>query len=195
MASTALTLNQIDSAFEGIAHADAAIMHWPTQDVQTGISRNRGDGWQIRMDIPRMALRAALLVRAEIRSRGNDLSTRIAIAIGHAEADTPNDPNESIGAVFVASGRLLDGMPRGTTMAHASGGALSATTRLADHISQNWTKAQAAAMVHALTPNPPTRAEIGRALGKSRQAVDQALTAAGYPALSDALRMIETTHE
>ncbi|MEM9344537.1 MAG: MarR family transcriptional regulator [Pseudomonadota bacterium] len=174
--STELSADQISTAFTAI-------------EAAAPISRNRGDGWQLLLTQPATALRTALRIRAALRR--HDLTTRIAIASGVSTAPIPKDLNEATGPVFVASGRALDAMSKGTTLAHAAGGALAATTRLADHISTGWTQPQAAAMHLALSPDAPTRAEIGAALGKSRQAVDQALAAAGYPALSDALRLIE----
>lgn len=155
------------------------------------VSRNRGDGWQVALTQPETALRVALRIRAALCGADPAFITRISIATGPSHQPIPDDLNEATGDVFVASGRALDDLPNGVTLAFAAGGALAAVARLADHISTGWTPAQAAAMYLALAPEPQTRAEIGDALGKSRQAVDQALSAAGYKALSDALKLIE----
>lgn len=203
--STGLTDAQIRTAFSMLENEVVAVLKtWAGQTLQPVFARSRGDGWQMRLGQPAFALRCALFVRAALKSQDEDAAssnpqsvgtsgvhTRIAIATGFGDPETPENLNEATGPVFVASGRALDAMPKGATLAHASGGPLAAATRLADHISADWTQPQAAAMQHALAPDAPTRAEIGVALGKSRQAVDQALAAAGYKALSDALRLIE----
>jgi len=208
--STGLTDAQIRTAFSMLENEVVAVLKtWAGQTLQPVFARSRGDGWQMRLGQPAFALRCALFVRAALKSQHEDAAssnaggydaqsvrpsgvrTRIAIATGFGDPATPENLNEATGPVFVASGRALDAMPKGATLAHASGGPLAAATRLADHISADWTQPQAKAMQHALAPDAPTRAEIGAALGKSRQAVDQALAAAGYKALSDALRLIE----
>ncbi len=76
-------------------------------------------------------------------------------------------------------------------MAHAKGGAHHAATRLADHIASGWTQAQARAVAALISPNAPPRAEVAAFFGITRQAVNQALWSAGYPALLDAVAAIE----
>lgn len=76
-------------------------------------------------------------------------------------------------------------------MGHASGGALNALILLADHISQGWTPAQARAIFTMLPPGAGPRRAVAERLGISRQAVDQALHAAGFPAIDAALTQIE----
>lgn len=189
--STALEHTTIETIFHALRHAAREIGVW--QDAPIRLARSRGDGWQICLDRPELALRSALLFRAAIRSWGKTLQTRVAIAIGDTQPGDTRDPNAATGPAFVASGRALDALKGDATMVHAAGGALGAATRLADHISRDWTEAQASAVFHALPPGRITRGEIGNTLGKSRQAVDQALAAAGFRALSDALAMIEET--
>jgi hypothetical protein len=76
-------------------------------------------------------------------------------------------------------------------MAHAGGGALDAAFRLADHIAQGWTRAQARAVCAMLPPGAGPRRIAADRLGVSRQAVDQALRAAGFAAIEAALEQIE----
>ncbi len=80
-----------------------------------------------------------------------------------------------------------------TQMATYNLGPKAATFALADHISRDWTPAQAATILPMLTTEdpPPSYTELARRLGKSRQAVKKALDGAGYDAFSLALEPYE----
>ena len=188
--SSDLTASQLDAALDAVKEAADAIAGWRKQLV-TGHARRGGDSWQCAIGAPALDLRAALFIRAALRREGKTFSTRIAIARGPGTLPEDNDPNGAHGPVFTASGRLLADISNHAQIAHASGGALAAATRLADHISQGWTVAQARAIHAALRPGVGPRAEIAEQIGITRQAVNQALWAAGFPALSDALEFIE----
>ena len=187
--STALARDDVERAFVALSEAAEAIGGW--QRTPARFTRSRGDGWQLYLARPELALRAALTLRAALAAAGRTVETRIAMATGPGAPEPPEDLNEATGPAFTASGRALDALAGGATMAHASGGALGAAVRLADHISRGWTEAQGRALLHMLPPDPPTRAEVGDRLGISRQAVDQALAAAGFPAIEAALGLIE----
>jgi len=187
--STTLARGDVERAFSALTEAAKAIGGW--QGSPTRFSRSRGDGWQLYLARAELALRAALVLRAALAAAGKPAETRIAIASGPGGAEPPEDLNAATGPAFVASGRALDALSGGATMAHASGGALGAAVRLVDHLSRGWTEAQGRALLHMLPPDPPTRAEVGERLGVSRQAVDQALAAAGFPAIEAALGLIE----
>lgn len=189
IASSDLSSADLDRAFRALRTAGDEIATW--QDADVRLTRFRGDGWQICLSRPELALRAALLMRAALRAEGRRFATRIATATGPGNPGDSDKLSGATGPVFVASGRALDALAERTTMRHASGGAIGAAVRLADHISRDWTQVQAEAMVIFLRAAPPTRAEAGKMLRKSRQAVDQALSAAGFNAIDDALRMIE----
>ncbi|OCX67176.1 hypothetical protein BFP70_03185 [Thioclava sp. SK-1] len=156
----------------------------------TRLARTRGDGWQIASPAVAHGLRIALLIRAGLRADPSRLATRIAIASGPGPLPAQTDLNALNTPAFIASGRCLDTL-RDIGLAHADGGAVAATTRLACMVSDGWTTAQAQAMVHALHLPAPGTTQIGRVLKKSRQAVDQALNSARWPALSDALTLLE----
>ena len=152
-------------------------------------TRNRGDGWQISLPPDRPGLREALAFRAGLRRADRRFDTRIAIATGQAEIAGP-DLNAATGAAFTEAGHMLDSLT-GAEIDHAGGGALSAVAILASELSRGWTQAQARAVLPMLAPEPPTHAEIAQAYGVTRQAINQALAGAGYPALSRALARIE----
>lgn len=191
--SSGLAPERIEEAFAVLGSAAERIAAW--QGHPTSLSRYRGDGWQIVVMRPRLALRAALVLRAALRAGGRDLSTRIALASGQDRPPHLPDLNLATGPVFVASGRALDTIEAPAQMVLAGGGALGAAVRLADALSQGWTQAQARAILPMLAPVPPTRILVAESLGIRRQAVEQALIAADYPALSQALEMIEAAQD
>ena len=190
--STQLSGTDQRRVFEALRDGAGRIADWLGNPVQ--FTRNRGDGWQICLPGARPGLRAALGMRAALRAEGKTFETRIAIASGPGEIPPNGDLNIATGPVFVAAGRALDALD-GPYMVHAGGGALGATVRLADHISAGWTPAQARAVLPMLAPAPPTHAAAARDLGISRQAVDQALNAAGFAALLDALALLDAAED
>jgi hypothetical protein len=194
VASTGLSPARLDAAMETLATATREISGW-RPGLVAGFGRRGGDAWQCAVSAPGLALRAALYFTAVLRREGADLSTRIAIATGQGALPGDADTNRGHGPAFVASGRLLAEIDSHARMAHADGGALGAATRLADHVAQGWTPAQARAMSEMMPPGAGPRAAAARRLGITRQAVDQALWAAGFPALDAALEMIEAMEE
>ena len=192
VASSDLTSTDVDAALTTIETAATAMSGWRTPKLSTQFARRGGDAWQVALSEPSLALRAALYIQACLRRDTNGVTTRIALATGPGTLPDSGDLNAAHGPVFVASGRLLDTLSRQTLLAHASGGATHAATRLADHIAAGWTQAQSRTMAAVLPPDAPNRADIAKSFGISRQAVNQALWSAGYPAIADALSALET---
>lgn len=193
IASSKFSPAKLDAAMAALGDAVEHIGGWQ-DSIVTGFARRGGDGWQCALSAPRLSLRAALYLRASLRHLGKDHATRIAIAEGEGILPADRDPNGAHGPGFIDSGRLLEALPSRTGMAHDAGGALGAAVRLADHISQGWTPAQARATALMLPPPDRSRADAAKSLGITRQAINQALWAAGYPALEEALALIENDH-
>lgn len=182
--STGLTHAQLKRANTLLADAYSEI----SLDGNDPFDSFRGDGWQMAFPDSRKGLRFALLIRATLRSESDAFETRIALAENHGSAML----FQSNSATYVASGRTLDAMPSDRFMGHASGGALHAATVLADYISHGWTVAQARAIRPFLTPRTrTTQQHVADTLAISRQAVGQALEAAGYNVIHPALTAIE----
>ncbi|MFW2541903.1 MarR family transcriptional regulator [Primorskyibacter sp. 2E107] len=192
VASTALDASELDATLDAVRGASVLVSQWGAPDPVTGFARRGGDGWQIAFTDFARSLRAALLVQAYIRRLGKGRATRIAIATGEGTLPASGDPNAAHGTAFVTSGRLLETMPPERLMDHADGGARAATVLLADRIAQGWTPAQARAMAEILPPGSGPHSAVASLLGITRQAVDQALTAAGWPAMDAALTAWET---
>lgn len=191
VASSDLTPEAVDAALVTIDTAVTEISDWHSPKRITRFARRGGDGWQVAIDAPSLALRAALYIQACLKRENAATVTRIALAAGTGSLPETADLNAAHGPVFVASGRLLTTLSGHALMAHADGGATHAATRLADHIASGWTQAQARAVASQLAPNAPPRIEVAQAFGITRQAVNQSLWSAGYPALDDALQAIE----
>ncbi len=189
--SSSLGAAALDASMAALRDAAGALRGWPP-GMAAHFARRGGDGWQVALDRPALAFRAALYLQAVLRREDADRATRIALATGTGQL-RGGDLNAASGAAFTASGRLLDAIPRHALMAHAAGGAAAAALRLADHLAQQWTQAQARALCELLPPDPGPRSDAAERLGITRQAVDQALWAAGYPALIEALGYLEVS--
>ena len=187
--STNLPRDRLDAALQALHDGAETVSRWLSQDVY--FTRHRGDGWQICLPAGATPLRAALAMRAALRRQDRDLRTRMAIATGTAEIPVSGDLNAATGPAFVASGQFLDQLDA-AMIADAAGGAIGAVTRLAHHVSDGWTQAQARAVLPMLAPERPTQDAVAEDLGISRQAVRQALVAAGMPDILAALDMLET---
>jgi len=140
-----------NSAIQAIADT-ATLMNAPFE-------RYRGDGWQVLLLHPALALRFTLLCTARLRSRKLPLS-RFAIGIDDiGPVRAPSLASES-GTAFVLSGELLDDMPKRAVFGIASltrklDEMTLAASRLADQMARKWTPEQAEAMVLALDPAKP----------------------------------------
>lgn len=187
--STSLTEARLEQALAALGEGAALLSGWLGTNVH--FTRHRGDGWQICLPPHPAPLRAALTLRAALRRQDRDLRTRMAIATGPAQVPADGNLNTATGPAFVASGQLLDRLDA-AMIADASGGAIGALTRLAHHVSDGWTQAQARAALPMLAPDRPTQETVAEDLGITRQAVRQALLAAGMPDILAALDMLDT---
>ena len=186
-------LDRIMATLDKVAWELSGWAHTSDNGTETAFARRSGDGWQIAINRPKFALRASLYVQARVHALNESFSTRIAVATGKGELpqNANADLNSAHGPVFRDSGRSLEQLSGHTLMSHAEGGATDAVFLLADHISQGWTQAQARAVSVMLPPRSGPRRIAAEQLGISRQAVDQALWAAGYPAIKAALARLE----
>lgn len=191
VASTDLGPDQLTETMEALRAAAREIAGW-ADGMETGFAQRGGDGWQMALDRPVLAFRATLYLQAVLRRLAEGRTTRIAVAEGAGSLPDDRDPNKAHGPAFTASGRGLDQMGTHVLLLHAEGGATGAAYRLADALAAGWTQAQARALCQMLPPGTVTQAEAAAELGITRAAVQQALAAADYRALHDALQMMET---
>ena len=166
------------------------ISHWQADGADTRFTRFRGDGWQILLTDPTLALRAAVTLMARLRASETGLDTRLAIGIGQIDRLGSNDLSDAAGAAFVFSGRALDAMKRADRMAIMGLEPIRLHRSLLDLIDERltrWTPEQAEAAARYLHPDSPTLNDIGADLGISPQAVSYRLTGAGAPRLRHVL--------
>ncbi|WP_428515934.1 MarR family transcriptional regulator [Roseovarius sp.] len=187
--SSALSADRLDDVMACLDRLSDDISAWG-QGATAAFGRRGGDGWQLAVNPAEYTLRSTLYLQSSLMALEPAVQTRIAVATGKGTLSDVN-PNSAHGPAFSASGRLLESLSGNTLLAHAAGGPLDATFRLADHIAQGWTQAQARAVAAMLPPGTGPRRVAADRLGISRQAIDQALHAAGYPALHDALTLLE----
>lgn len=193
VASGALGPNKIARAFAALEDSAAAQGDW--HGAALNFTRNRGDGWQVVLARPKMALRAALVFRAALRAEGDEFDTYIAVAEGRLTHAPYPDLNDETAEVFVSSGNHLDDIKTTSSQqrfVHAAGTDIDAVFVLADHISQGWTPPQAAAVLPFLTPgHHPSYTEVARMQGKSRQSITKSLAAASLEPLRSAIWIVE----
>lgn len=187
-----LDTDALSAVFGALEQAARGIGDWPANQAAPVIfARFRGDGWQMALPAP-YALRAALVMRAAVRTTGKGRETRIGIGIGAAQI-SGTDLAAAQGAAFVQSGHALDGIKRAPLLAAPQGPVLlRATLPLADRIAQGWTPKQAQIALHLLVPAPPTHDALAAQLGQSRQLIQKQAEAAGLAALTESIEIYET---
>ena len=190
--STELGPEKIERAFTALENCAKVQEDWHGAPLH--FTRHRGDGWQVVLARPEMALRSALAFRAALRAEGTEFDSYTGIAEGEVAGEVGPDLNDETGDAFRASGDTLEDMKTGGyhRLFHDSQGPLNAAIALADSISSNWTPTQAAAILPFLAPGPSLKmTTVAKSLGKSRQAVAKSLEAANILPLSFAVNSIE----
>jgi hypothetical protein len=187
--SSDLEAGGLTEVFDALEAQAMRIAQWP--DSMAPFARFRGDGWQMALP-PRYALRAALTLRAAVRSTGKGRDTRIGIGLGAGTMDG-NDLAGADGPAFVQSGHALDTLKRSPYMAAPDGPLpLRIALPLADEIVQGWTPKQAQVVQALLAPDAPTQEALAQTLGRSRQMTQKQADAAGITALLESCALYET---
>jgi hypothetical protein len=182
--------------------------YWPIAGNR--FTRFRGDGWQMVLHTPHLALRHALFLMAYLRSHKNAVPTRIAIGIGEIESEGTDDLSDAAGEAFVTSGRCLDLMSAHETLflmgqENAKGDGIAtgpvvtnaekaAVVMLEERLSR-WTPEQAEAAALYLHPGQPTLKDLATILDITPQAVGYRVRGAGAPAIRETLKLLEPAWE
>jgi hypothetical protein len=162
----------------------------------TGPEIFRGDSWQLLLSQPQYALHVAAIIRAGLKSR-KLLDTRIGIGLGNAEM-LGNDLGQSDGAVFRLSGKALDELKRGDTLAckfeestifrESSELFLNSSLKFAARFMEDWSHLEAFAISRALEGKTHQYIAGEWPGGKtSQQNVTSALRRGGWPLLNNLL--------
>ena len=138
----------LERAMDLFAEAATEVAAWSPGALPPRFTRFRGDGWQMLVADPGLALRAALYLTARLRAADLDLGTRIAIGIGGIDSLGKTSLADARGPAFEASGRTLDHMGRTRRLA-IEGDGITGFHRiildLLDEIATHWTRQQAEA--------------------------------------------------
>lgn len=187
VASSKLAPEELAEAMRALGGAAADFAGgWAGAGWDPGFSAFRGDGWQCLAPAPRLALRAALTLRARLGALGRQFDTRVSIAMGAGRA------------AFELSGRGLDAMEHVRRFAVAwtdpppDAALLRAVFALTDEVSRNWTPGQSRVFARLLLERRrPSQAALARDLDITQQAVAAHLAGGGDWAMQEALRAVE----
>jgi hypothetical protein len=178
----------------------------------------RGDGWQALLTDPALSLRAALFIRAYVRSRflekmpekvsgrefsasGLTFDTRLAIGVGFVDYVPENRAAAGDGPAFRRSGKLLEQMtsPMAGTIRFAADGVgdfetgslLDGIAQLTGDLAARWNAEQSQALIGAL--QGWTHSQIARLWpnGIAPETVEQYLQEAGLHAIRHGLSVFE----
>lgn len=173
MAERNIMLSTIDKIHELLS---------PAIDIKMEIFR--GDSFQIGISNAKDSIRAALAIRAHLRSHRFEaaktiLDARIAIGIGTLDYESET-LSTSDGEAYRLSGRLLDTMDKARlkvcTPWHNANEELQLATAFADDIVSSWTQNQSKIILSSLLTSK-SHFELSQELGISRQMVDKSLRA------------------
>ncbi len=191
---------EVDAAISEIARTAEYL--GTLADAHTRFTRFRGDGWQIVLGRAGWAMRAALIIIADMKAKGKAIETRISVGIGRYESLGTDDLSDASGQAFITSGRRLDDMPSHRRLV-IEGGRTDAPHGVPDHtwqiaifdmaewIASRWSQPQAEAMAMALRFDWQTQDELAQRLGITRQAMHARLRGAGFQAMENALHAFE----
>lgn len=194
VASTRQPADRVDAAMQALRLAADRIATWQSPARDPRFTRFRGDGWQIALTAPDLALRAAVVLQGTLGALG--LESRISIGIGPAETLGTTDLSDAAGKAFELSGQGLDKMADASRIAIAGPSVTDPDAMIADLLGERmgrWTAAQAeAAALQLASPDRViTLAEVGKALGISPQAVNDRVRGAGCATIASVLRRWE----
>lgn len=168
----------------------------PREIVASPFVIYRGDSFQGVISVPEEAIRAAVLIRANLLSKFKGkkarLDARIAIGLGTIDyLPTGDRAGEGDGEAFRSSGMELDTIKKGEqnliikTPWEEVNEELMTELALLDALVQRWTKEQAEAIQYQL--QGLTQEDIAKILKITQPAVFQRLSIAGYRAVQAVL--------
>ncbi|MCE8026581.1 MULTISPECIES: hypothetical protein [Halomonadaceae] len=160
--------------------------------------RYRGDGFQIALPDPTVAMPAAVLLRAALIRHSEEhqrWDARIAVAIGQDAWQPGQRVTEASGEVFVRSGQTLDTMSEGTAhlalslVEEPNSECLALLTRFVDDLLDGWSRYSAETVYLSLWHEESQQA-LAKRLGISQPSVHKRLRAARWALLDDYLRYL-----
>jgi hypothetical protein len=197
--SSRLPRRQLEAVRSSLIRAVDEVKRWKRGLVRGRPEFFRGDGWQVLLTDPSMALRVSIFLRASLLAKGI-ADTRVATGLG-AGSETPfKRVALSTGQAFVLSGHALDQMTqysRMTIEVPKSAGPVSdwmpVIGHLCDALIGQWTRRQAQIVCVAIHPKEPDYQDVARLLRPtvSKQAVAKALSGANWQVIRETIRGFE----
>jgi hypothetical protein len=178
-----------------------ALQSWDKRLVRSKAEFFRGDSWQVLLAKPELALRAALFLRARLKST-QLTDTRIAIGIGTVDVVSPKRVSLSSGEAFRLSGHALDELSGSSRFAVSfPDGAprdmvrwLPVVAAFCDSIAQQWQPRQSEMVSLAILPKNLRYEDIAKRVSKpaiTKQAVSKSLEGASWSAIRLAVEEFE----
>ena len=195
--STELSAERIEQVRGEIEDGVRVIAGWQAGLVAGGPEFFRGDAWQLALADPRMFLRASVYLRARLLALKPQADTRIAIGLGSINR-IETQVSHSTGSAFTFSGRTLDDMKSWRLFAADVNASrddavqwLSPLLSLCGAVVSRWKPKQATIASLALEPGNRTQKDIGDLLKMTQQGVSDAMVAAEFKAVMDAILLLE----
>lgn len=186
---------RLTAVMRALESAGAEIARW-SDPAGPAPERFRGDGWQLALVEPHLALRACLVLRAAIRKLDRDADTRIGIGFGSAEFG--KRLASSRGTAFEFSGDQLErlsGPDRWSADGDLKPAPLRELTRglfaACEGLSAGWTVRQAEVCYRLVAPDEPKMVDVAAALDVRPQTVQDHFARAGGRALMHAVHAFE----
>lgn len=199
--SSRLRPRELDSVRSSLVQGVDVVRGWKRGLVQGRLGFFRGDGWQLLLHDPGMAMRVAVYLRAALRATGQ-ADSRISIGLGEVEKASSQKVSLATGPAFLLSGRGLDEMTQYASMtikvaesAGALSGWLPVVGHLCDALIAQWTRRQAEIVCTAIDPKEPDYERVGRLLkpAVSKQTVAKSLRGASWYVVRQAIHEFEET--
>lgn len=198
--SSKLTPKELKQAMDQLRKGAERFEEKYPESILGSLDVYSGDSWQMLMPDWNRSIRAALYLRAIVKSIEKlKIDTRIALAWGDIDENTlnPERISETTGAAFKASGHALAEMPKGSRMAFVTdqkqiGDAnqlLSLIMILVDEIASKWKRSQARAMYLSLLEM--NQMEIAEELQVKQPTVHEAIQSGGWQSLRQLIETLE----
>ena len=199
--SSRLLPTQMKSVRLSLTDAVNVVTRWKRSLVKGKVEFFRGDGWQLLLTDPAMALRVAIFLRASLLA-GGVADSRIAIGLGEGEKTPSKKVAFLTGQAFVLSGHALDQMAQYWRMtveipktADSFSDWLRVIGHLCDSLISQWTRRQAQIARLALDPREPEFETVAQLLrpAVSKQAVAKGLKGAHWHVIRETINQFEQT--
>lgn len=196
--SSSLNAHELARARAAVEHAGEEIATWSERGVLAAVEFFRGDAWQLAIAEPRFFLRAAIYVRARLRTENIQFDSRIGVGLGSFDQIDSKRTSLSTGEAFTISGRMLDALAGSAGIGVGLAPPLDHRVAWAQPLSglcsavvDHWTERQADLVCRMLGARKLAQIELAEQLDIAKQTVSKALAAADFAPLSAAIQFVE----